>query len=154
MQCNTCALANRVQKTCCLKGIPIDLEKDYCSKHTTSLNTCEICGSAIVPGTELIECDETGKPHIYCRNCLTFLKSCASCPKQYCAFNEDPDPMPKIVIREVRQGNMVMKGQVINEERVKMFCTSCHCWSTEFGCLKKLNHGCDKKPNFWSSRKS
>lgn len=156
--CKTCILGDKIKRVCGLSNVPIDPDKDFCSHHATSIeqmNKCEICGNPILITGELLAQDDEGNWHIYCRNCDRLLKTCQSCNKyQICAFETDPNPMPKVVVKTIQQGNAVMQAQVKNEERIKLFCHSCACWDEECGCLKEFNMGCEKKNNFWTSRKS
>ena len=69
-----------------------------------------------------------------------------------CEFITNPDPMPQVVMKTVRQGNMMMQTQVKNEERVQKFCPSCCCWDKNHGCMKEFNIGCINKQDFWTSR--
>lgn len=144
--CRTCALRNEAKQVCQLTGIPINLDIDYCSKHTEDLtNVCDMCGSLMLaPG--FVESDAEGKVHIYCHRCNQLFSTCQLCDNvAKCEFETNPDPMPKVVMKTVRQGNMVMQTQVRNEERMKKICPSCSCWSDEFGCLKEFNIGCLNK---------
>ena len=143
--CNTCGLANRSRKQCRLSGIPIDLNKDFCSHYVYDPNTCEICHNPVLNTTSVLELDDNGNWHIYCPNCINLLKTCQVCRSfQSCAFETDPNPLPKVVTKTVRQGNMVMQAQVKNEERVKALCHTCCCWNEEYGCMKEFNQRCDK----------
>ena len=151
--CNTCLLGDKIQKRCRLSGIPIDPEKDFCSHYTDSLENCEICGHPMLTEGSFIEQDDNGVWHQYCSNCAKLLQTCQTCSNP-CEFESNPDPMPKVVIKTVRQGNMQMQTQVMNPERIQKFCPSCNCYDEEVGCKRVFNDSCCKKPNFWSSRNS
>lgn len=150
--CKTCSLRNEAKKICQLTGIPINLETDFCSKHIEDItNTCNICGQLMItPG--FVEHTSEGVIH-YCEQCHQALNTCQLCPNvRKCEFHTNPDPMPKVVMKTVRQGNMVMQTQVKNEERVQKFCPSCCCWDENHGCMKEFNIGCVNKQDFWTSR--
>ena len=150
--CNTCRLSDKTKKICLLSGISINLDTDFCSKHAETLKTCCICGGYVVePG--YIDWDGEGEVHEYCERCHQLFNTCQFCPSfQKCEFMTNPDPMPQVVTKTVRQGNMMMQTQVKNEERVQKFCPSCCCWDENHGCMKEFNVGCVNKQDFWSSR--
>lgn len=149
--CKTCLLSDKEQMVCMLSNQPIDLSADFCSKHRAELHKCSICRrSMISPG--IIEINDSGEVIEYCNECNAKVGTCylCNCVNQ-CAFNNDPNPMPKVVLKTIRQGNMMMQAQVKNEERVKLFCHSCPCWDAEFAECQKENYGsCNK----YSSRNS
>ena len=148
--CETCVLGDKNQKVCRLYGTPIEPSKDFCSKHSVDLQPCEICGRPMLGG-KLAEKDDNGVWHWFCLHCNQLLGTCQSCNKfESCKFETDPNPLPKVVMKTVRQGNMVMQTQIKNEERIKALCPTCDCWNEEFGCLKELNEGCNKKSKFWN----
>jgi hypothetical protein len=152
-KCATCILCEKQNKVCRLSGARVNPDMDGCPKHTTELKKCEICGGNVLPRDTIIEIDEKEQVHEYCPNCLQLLKSCQSCPRaRVCPFETDPNPMPKVVVQTIQQGNMTVQTQVRNEERERLFCHNCECWHEECGCLKNFNVGCNKKPNFWTSR--
>lgn len=148
-KCNTCILSDKNKKVCHLNGTPIDLDNDDCSKHTKTLNYCEICRSPVLPTGSILTYDDEERVHLICVNCHKLLSTCQACKKfENCEFENNPDPMPKSVMKTVRQGNMQMQAAVRNEERVKKFCPTCECWDEEIGCLKEFNVGCIKKSQF------
>lgn len=152
--CETCRIYEKAQGVCRLTGIPMNATKDYCSKHIEEFTLCEICRQPMIP-LGYIEVDSDEEVHQYCDRCSKLMHTCQFCPKaQYCAFEMDPNPMPKVVMQTMQQGNMTMQTQIRNPEREKLFCHSCECWYEETGCFREYNIGCNKKPDFWSSRKS
>lgn len=112
---------------------------------------CEICGYPMELVGSFLEQDSEGEWHQYCARCAELLKTCQACFAP-CEFETNPDPMPKFVMKTVRQGNMMMQTQVKNEERVQKFCSSCCCWDENHGCMKEFNVGCINKQDFWTSR--
>lgn len=152
--CRTCCLRNEAQKACQLTGVPIDLDTDFCSKHMEEPRTCSLCGGVLIGETFLVETAE-GEWNEYCARCNALFNTCQMCPKfQVCEFLTNPDPMPKVVMKTVRQGNMVMQMQVKNEERAQKFCPSCGCWDENHGCMKEFNIGCVNRPDFYNTRES
>ena len=143
-KCSTCRLATLSQHKCQLTGLPITAD-DYCSRHTTEpLGTCYSCHRALLPeGTILVKGNDVYLT--FCQECASKLSSCAFCFKaEACEFETNPDPMPKVTIQQMRQGNMVMQTQVKNPERIKKFCPSCRCWNTEEEvCFKEYGIGCN-----------
>lgn len=151
--CKTCMLCNKQKSICLLNGATVKMEIDDCSKHSKYLDYCDICRSPVLPDGLVIEEDENGELHTICGRCNQALSTCQSCKQfQICPFETDPNPLPKVVMKTIRQGNMMMQTQIKNEERVKALCHTCGCWSEECGCMKEFNVGCDKKSNFWTSR--
>lgn len=151
--CQTCFFAEKNQLVCRLSGLPIDLTKDGCSHHRREVDYCEICRKPMLPQGTITECDKNGEFHHFCGQCNVFLLSCKSCGNNsICLFETDPNPMPKVVMKVVQQGNMRMQAQVKNEEREKLLCVKCDCWNEEYGCMKEFNIGCTKKTDFWTSR--
>ena len=146
--CNTCACFNKNKNICGLSGIPMEGDKDYCSKHTDTILRCEVCGNMmLVPGS-IIEIDSEGKSHQFCPRCRELLKTCQTC-SALCEFETNPDPMPKVVVKTVRQGNIQMQTQIRNPDRESKFCHSCGCYDEELGCKRQFNVACDKKIGFW-----
>ena len=149
--CNTCAYSDKIKKVCLYYGTHIDIDKDFCSKHAKEINYCEVCQQPMELMGSFLEQDSKGVWHQYCARCAELLKTCQACSAP-CEFATNPDPMPKVVMKTVRQGNMVMQTQVKNEERVQKFCPSCCCWDENHGCMKEFNVGCINKQDFWTSR--
>ena len=57
----------------------------------------------------------------------------------FCSFENDPSPLPKIVQKQVRQGNMTAITQVRNPERIEITCKKdCPCYDPEFECLRQF----------------
>lgn len=129
--CGTCALRTQDGTGCSLYGIHIDPNVDFCSKHVTSPKTCDICGQFII--IDSIIDMEDGKFYEVCQNCASRFNTCHICDKAaYCDFMENPSPIPKAVMKQVRQGSMVMQTQVRNPERIKITCENgCSCWNKE-----------------------
>ena len=114
-------------------------ENDYCSSHSTSPLVCATCQSYIL-GKSFIY--SVGNAYVeVCEKCHTAIPTCAGCKNSVqCAFNDDPNPLPKIVMQTVQQGNMMMQTQVRNPERIKLFCENCPCYNAE-------DRACDRECN-------
>lgn len=155
-KCRTCCLSEKTKSVCLRTRTPIDLDEDFCSQHAENLPICEVCHSYIT-GPVFMEQDSNGDWHQTCGNCSKAIGTCQACPRiRECEFETNPDPMPKVVMKTVQQGNMTMQTQARNEERVKKFCHSCECWMADDinACAKDFNLGCNKKPEFWTGRSS
>ena len=143
--CRYCAMCDRTQNICALSGTAVNPEVDGCTKGLRELEQCDICRKPLI-GAAMVEEVKEGMYIKHCPNCLKVLNSCQLCEKSnICAFETDPNPLPKVVMKTVQQGNMRMQTQVKNEERVKLFCHNCCCWHEEDQlCLKELNSRCGK----------
>lgn len=103
---------------------------------------CKICGrpclkDAIVSAVEIEEPDFA--PYAICPQCYNHCGTCAMCVfVKECAFETDPNPLPKQVQKTIRQGQMIMQTIVQNPDRIRETCQkSCKCWSDDLGCLKQ-----------------
>ena len=146
--CNTCVYGDKIKKVCLYYGTHIDIDKDFCSKHAKEINYCEVCQQPMELMGSFLEQDSEGVWHQYCARCAELLKTCQTCSAP-CEFESNPDPMPKFVMKTVRQGNMQMQAQVMNPDRVNKFCLVCGCYDKELGCKRQFNVACDKKTDFW-----
>ncbi len=137
--CGKCAYHDPRAGICVLRKCQVT-DSDYCSSYTNTPTVCATCQTYILGRAFL---HETRNGYIeVCERCTRALPTCAGCINgAHCAFEEDPNPMPKVVMQTIRQGNAVMQTQVRNPERVKLFCEKCSCWDSEdkacnreFGC--------------------
>lgn len=143
--CKTCGFLDPTQPVCRIFRIQVDPNADFCSKHQlkTEVEHCEKCGSPILGGSVLDEKDN--ELRFLCIQCAKVLNTCASCKMgQTCEFRTNPDPMPQMVNKTIRQGNMIMQQTVPNPSRIEKFCYNCTCFSMEYGCMKQ-NNCCDGK---------
>ena len=70
---------------------------------------------------------------VICPNCHHSRSVCGSCiHSTTCLFETDPDPMPKVVVQQMRNGNTVIQQQVRNPAREEKFCKNCKCYNEEF----------------------
>lgn len=92
---------------------------------------CDYCGC---PASSVV--DEAG--NCSCMNCFKQFYTCAMCENaQYCAFEQDPSPLPRQVQQTIQRGPMIMQTTVKNPERVKQFCFPCKCFDQdELICLR------------------
>lgn len=100
---------------------------------------CDYCGRTPAPIIEIMN------NTICCVECYRKWDTCALCIHgSKCAFETDPSPLPKIVQKTIRQGNMTVQQTVKNPDRIRELCQfSCPCFDEEFGCFKE-NGYCTK----------
>lgn len=98
--------------------------------QTTEIQKCGICGRAALK-MPLLQTKGNEWKYI-CGDCYKQLDTCALCAKHaYCAFKQDPSPIPLMVMQTVQKGPMLMQTQVPNPDRVAATCKICACWNTE-----------------------
>lgn len=140
--CATCAFRAQDGAHCGLDGREIIPKSDFCSRHNASPHQCEICGRFILDGSILDR--ENEQYHELCMDCFKALKTCPTCDCKNCDFETNPIQIPKVVMQNIRQGNMLMQTQVRNPERINATCRNgCPCWTDGNGCGRELN-GCEK----------
>ena len=132
--CATCGLRHPKTPKCQLTGSTINLNKDFCSHHTNYLDKCSLCGNFIPSPAAILQ-----DGRVLCASCASSSGTCARCSNStYCAFEQDPSPIPKVIQKEIRQGNIISVTQVRNPERVRITCqNNCPCFSEEFSCLRE-----------------
>jgi ribosomal protein S27E len=137
--CKTCALANTKILKCRLFGHDINPNEDFCSKHSTEIITCDICGREMVKSQSVIEVQNGDHIRVMCHDCNSHMNTCVMCKNsQSCAFEDDPSPIPKTIQKKVRQGPVVAVTEVINPERVNITCKAgCVCYDPELDCLRQ-----------------
>lgn len=137
-KCRTCGWVHPMQPVCQRTGLQVDLDTDYCSKHSTDLHICELCGHPVA--APILDMDGD-KVHIICQNCNSAFGTCQLCGNSInCLFETDPSPIPKLIQKTIRQGPMTTVTQVVNPERVEQTCKKgCNCFSDEFGCARQFN---------------
>lgn len=144
IKCGSCALRSQDGTRCGLTGMPIDLEKDFCSKAQKTPEVCDICGRFIADNSIIDVVNKT--IHIICQNCYSKFGTCTLCDSNgYCDFQENPIQISPIAQKKIQQGPMVMMTQVMNPERIKATCEkNCGCFDPEIGCLRQNGTGCNK----------
>lgn len=149
--CSTCAASSpnlqvETGRVCNRMRVPVK-DDDFCSNHVKSTWKCECCGNEYW-GNPIISMsidEKTGAVSmidaIICSMCNDNIWTCRTCAHiDECAFETDPSPLPKVVQKQIRQGNMTAVTQVMNPERIAITCEkNCHCWH-DFSCSKQ-NHG-------------
>ena len=143
--CKSCVILDKEHNACGLSNLIVDPEKDSCTQHRTEFTYCDMCRSPIIGGSYVEVVGD--KVFQYCGRCNAAIGTCATCKEVVdCRFETDTScHLPKVVMKTIRQGNMMAQTQVKNEERVKIVCPSCNCWDEENGgCLREFSVGCSK----------
>ena len=150
-RCETCAISTprldvETGRMCRLFNIAVK-DTDFCFKHTKSLFTCDCCGQPFIgnPYIVMSKIDDntvSGIEACICPKCNQNINTCKTCAQMHqCAFETDPSPLPKVVQKQVQQGNMYAVTQVMNPDRIAITCQKdCPCWSSDF-CCSKQNYG-------------
>lgn len=122
-------------------NIKIDPNKDFCAWHENEdTPSCSFCGEH--EGLYLIYLDESW--HYICANHHKVLYTCQACAhNQECGFQNDHSA-PPYVMRQVRQGNMVIQQQVKNPKLIARHCPTCKCsFGNNNDCFKET---CSNEP--------
>ena len=136
--CANCAYWHPQHQMCVLFKAKRNPEEDVCSSHTTNPIVCATCKHYII-GKSFLYPTQNGYIEV-CENCVHIIPTCAGCKNSVCEFEENPDPMPKMVMRTIRQGNAVMQASMRNPEREQKFCPSCPCWDkNDNACNREFN---------------
>lgn len=152
--CSKCVLSQPrldlyTKRFCFRYNIPVK-DTDFCSQNTKTLKTCECCGEQFADQpTLLAKTDEENKfsyDATLCPNCAQALGQCGTCKqKDICSFETDPSPLPKVVQKQIRQGNMTAVTQIMNPERIRLTCEKdCPCYSPDFSCQKQNRGTCQQ----------
>lgn len=104
---------------------------------------CPICHQPIMQGGVFLH----EAPYLLlCDSCGIRFWTCISCEfAQKCAFQENPDHLPPVVMQTVRQGGMIIQQQVMNPNLVNETCRAgCRCWNAEAQvCMKQALMTCE-----------
>lgn len=132
--CNTCGLRDPSQPVCLLTGRKINPAADYCSVYCRNPHKCTHCGKIVLDF--IIE-----EPNIFCYQCLDRLSTCEGCSKYIpCGFETDPSPIPKMIVKTIRQGPIIQQMQIPNPDRIAITCKlNCPCWNGEY-CGRETNY--------------
>ena len=138
--CATCALLAPDRPVCRFTGREVNPNESFCSEHVDELKVCDLCGQPYV-GPDIIHFKNGESIYITCQHCQSQMGTCAMCTHgNECKFETDPSPIPAVVNKVVRQGNMTMQTQVKNPERIKITCEAgCPCWDPEAECCKEFS---------------
>ena len=86
----------------------------------------------------------------FCPRCSSLFNTCGTCKGQnYCAFQEDPAPIPHMIMTQIHEGNMIIMGETFNPKRIRALCIEGKC-----KCLIKIEgkYACGRKflvcPNY------
>ena len=141
MNCGQCIYVVKTSAQCSKLGITVDLQKDTCPLGSSTVYVCARCSH--ITDDPIFDAYTGGK--VICGNCLAELRTCASCVSSaYCDFESNASSLPKAVVQNIRQGNMVIQTQVRNPERVKITCANgCKCFH-EGECMRQHNY-CDSR---------
>ena len=141
--CKTCGILNPKLLKCQLFGHQVNPNIDFCSKHTTEVMTCEVCGMDMPKTNTIIEVRNGESIRILCERCLNAIGTCKMCKHgSQCLFETDPSPLPKVVEKIFRQGLMTTVTQIKNPERIDYCCKEkkCPCFSEEYNdCMENYN---------------
>ena len=139
--CETCGILNPRLLKCQLFGHQVNPNADFCSKHTTKLMTCEVCGGSMPRANAIIEVRNGESIRILCERCSSAMGTCQMCKHgSQCSFETDPSPLPKVVEKVFRQGQVTTVMQIRNPERIEITCKkNCPCYDPENECLKQFN---------------
>lgn len=152
--CGKCAYKALQDGKCPVFGREMPAETPGCPIFSTTMTKCALCGN-IIMSQPIIDYDRDGNTHIICRNCLS-ATPCETCTRaNVCYFQTDHTCQePPFIMREVRQGNMIMQTQVMNPKRVMATCAKCECFNedgldTNTFCRKQEGCGCKNQKTNW-----
>ena len=142
--CGQCALMQHSGGICPVFKTEQPHDHPGCPYHAFELDPCPLCGNHMPKEHQLIDMTDSEHFYIYCDNCSKYVGHCETCTNaQNCSFETDPSSIPKMVQKEIRQGNMIQIMTVKNPSRIDITCKKgCPCFSEEFGCLRQINY-CD-----------
>ena len=150
--CKSCRFLDSGTSTCQLKGVKMNPEEDFCSRHQIEVVVCEACNK-IATKNSFVVVAENETFHIVCNKCSANLTSCAFCTQcQNCDFETNTSTLPKIVQKQIQQGPMIQVVQIKNPERIKITCQAgCKCWnSAENACEREIGY-CPNYEFIWRS---
>lgn len=138
--CATCIYSVRASSQCAKLQINVDLQRDTCPFYSNVPKICSICHRTFAD----LFIDSKDNAYL-CAECLKMISSCELCINGgTCSFESDPSPLLKVVMRNVRQGNMTIQTQVRNPERVKITCANgCPCYQNS-ECMRQYGQ-CGKQ---------
>ena len=101
-------------------------------------NHCDYCGRQVPPFV-------INENALICIDCLRALTRCPGCTSYInCAFENDPSPVPKTIVKTFQQGPAVFQAQIRNPQRMEMFCQKCGCWNSEYEYCCREDEWCPK----------
>lgn len=136
-KCSSCGLFNPRVSACALTNRKVNPTEDFCSSHQGEVIRCERCNSITLNATWAPDGNDW---HVLCSECAAALSSCKFCRfGSECAFETDPDPLPRFITQTQRTPMGITQTQIRNPEREQKFCSTCRCGSPD-GCNK--NNSC------------
>ena len=153
--CGECAYKALQDGKCPVFNREMPVEAPGCPLFSTTITRCALCGS-IIMGQSVIDYDEDDNTHIICRNCLS-ATPCETCTRANVGYFQTDHTCqePPFIMREVRQGNMIMQTQTLNPKRVEATCRQgCPCFNEEglddgTFCKRQSMCGCEKHRINW-----
>ena len=142
--CHNCIYAVRADSTCARLQTSVDLQRDVCPFYASVPHVCSICHRTGRVEDLLIDAKTN---QLICAECLAAASTCKLCAhNSSCDFETNPSPLPKVIVQNIRQGNMTMQTQIRNPERVKITCAAgCKCYING-DCARQVhscgNHKC------------
>lgn len=145
--CQSCKLFNSNGAVCRLTGRKVDPMTDFCSSRQGEIVQCELCRNITLKPTWTFG---AGEWHGLCTECATKrLNTCFLCRNApRCAFEQDPNPLPKFVIQQQRTPMGIMQAQVKNPARIEALCHRCPCWDEEKSCMREYEY-CNNLSHKW-----
>ena len=141
LTCGHCALPSlHPQKLCPVFTKEVDVKQPVCPRCQTEIITCAACGEVMLePGVLMLNKNKSWIT--VCEHCSKKMKYCTTCVHyQPCDFETNPVAIPKYVMKEIRQGNMIAQQQIRNPERIRQTCQkNCKCYREDLECLKQFN---------------
>ena len=129
--CHQCAYSKDktgANSLCVLLGKNVQLDSPSCGEFYRIKYNCTSCGKQIYHKEVLFYND---KP--FCKECAAKFGSCAHCKfSGNCAFEEDPNPIPKLIQQQVRVPQGIAVTTVMNPKRIEITCQKgCSCFDKE-----------------------
>ena len=140
--CRDCVLKDLQSQICRPLQRRVNLDKDTCPLHTSTISVCDMCGQQFL-GKPIISVDSDDTILSICPNCDQHYSKCQTCRgAAQCSFETDPIAIPKVIMRTTQQGNTVIQHQVINPARVEATCKQgCACWNDEENLCNRQSLG-------------
>lgn len=140
--CGSCAVLDPNAQTCRLTRVKKNPNSDFCSDYTDRLEKCGLCGAIMLPKDAIITYNSNDEVRLICQKCVDLISTCQVCANAAnCSFETDPSALPKVVMKTVRQGNMVAQTQARNPDREAITCkVGCKCYDSELGCRREYSY--------------
>lgn len=132
--CADCVYCNKGAKHCNKLDLDVNLDIDGCLVGSRELpHVCDVCHRYVSGKCVLTQKDDTNENSEWvglCGGCADKLGECHTCREATsCLFETSPSALPKVVQRQIQQGNMVQIVQVKNPDRITETCAQgCKCY--------------------------